>query len=97
MRAKRTDANQKEIVSQLRQLGVSVQHLHGVGDGCPDLLLGYRKMNFLIELKDGKKIPSEKKLTNDEQRFFNTWKGQVHKCETLDEILIVIGIKKQSA
>lgn len=39
-----------------------------------------------------KKINSKKKLTDDEQEFFNTWKGQVNKCETLEEILKVIGL-----
>jgi hypothetical protein len=62
-----------------------------VGQGCPDLLLGVRKQNFLIELKDDSKPPSAKKLTEDEEEFFNEWKGQVNKCETLEDILKVIG------
>jgi len=92
MRAKRVDDNQKRIVKQLRQLGVSVQHLHTIGQGCPDLLLGYRNKNYLVELKDENKKKSAKKLTEDEATFFNDWRGQVSKCETLDEILKVIGL-----
>lgn len=92
MRAKRVDDNQKRIVEQLRRLKISVQHLHAIGKGCPDLLLGFRNKNFLIELKDAEKNPSAKKLTDDEQEFFNEWRGQVNKCETLEEILKVIGL-----
>ncbi len=92
MRAKRVDDNQAKLVKQLRQLGLSVRHLHMVGEGMPDIVIGHRKMNFLIELKDSKKTPSQKKLTKDEQEFFDTWKGQVNKCETLDEILKVVGL-----
>lgn len=92
MRAKRVDDNQKQIVRQLRQLGISVQHLHTIGQGCPDLLLGYRNRNFLVELKDAKKALSAKKLTDDEETFFNTWRGQVNKCETIDEIIKVVGL-----
>jgi hypothetical protein len=92
MRAKRVDDNQAKIVKQLRRLGISVQHLHTIGQGCPDLLLGVRNQNFLIELKDEKKPPSAKKLTPDEEEFFNEWRGQVTKCETLEEILKVIGL-----
>jgi hypothetical protein len=92
MRAKRVDDNQKRIVEQLRRLNISVQHLHVIGNGCPDLLLGFRNKNFLIELKDGKKSPSAKKLTDDEQEFFDEWNGQVNKCETLEEILKVVGL-----
>lgn len=92
MRARKVDANQSRIVEQLRRLGVSVQHLHTIGHGCPDLLLGLRGKNYLVELKDDKKPPSQKVLTPDEQEFFNEWRGQVNKCETLDEILKVIGL-----
>lgn len=92
MRAKRVDDNQAKIVEQLRRLGITVQHLHTIGKGCPDLLLGYRNKNFLIELKDSKKIPSAKKLTPDEEIFFSEWRGQVSKCETLEEILKVVGL-----
>lgn len=92
MRAKRVDDNQKRIVKQLRQLGVSVQHLHTIGQGCPDLLLGYRDRNYLVELKDEKKKKSAKKLTDDEEKFFDEWRGQVNKCETLEEILKLIGL-----
>ena len=92
MRAKRVDDNQAKIVDQLRQLGITVQHLHTIGKGCPDLLLGYRNKNFLIELKDGQKTASKKRLTPDEEVFFNHWRGQVSKCETLEEILKVVGL-----
>jgi hypothetical protein len=66
--------------------------LHTIGKGCPDLLLGVRGRNFLIELKDESKPGSKKKLTPDEEDFFNEWRGQVSKCETLEEILKVIGL-----
>jgi hypothetical protein len=62
-----------------------------VGNGCPDLLLGFRKRNYLVELKDDSKPASAKKLTEDEEGFFNEWSGQVDKCETLEDILKVIG------
>jgi hypothetical protein len=92
MRAKRVDDNQKRIVEQLRKLNISVQHLHTIGQGCPDLLLGFRNRNFLIELKDESKSPSAKRLTDDERQFFNDWNGQVNKCESLEEILKVVGL-----
>jgi hypothetical protein len=93
MRAKKIDSNQPRIVEQLRDLYVSVQILSGVGDDCPDLLLGFRGNNFLIELKDPSRKPCERKLRPGQQKFFDSWRGQVNKCETLEEILIVIGHK----
>lgn len=73
----RTDKNQGEIVKTFRSLGCSVQHLHTVGKGCPDVLIGYRGVNLLVEIKDGSLTPSAKKLTSDEQGWHEMWLGQV--------------------
>jgi hypothetical protein len=91
-RIARTDDNQQLIVKQLRQLGCSVAITSMIGKGFPDLVIGWRGENFLIELKDGSKTESKKKLTEDEHKFFNDWYGQVDKCESLEEICKVIGI-----
>lgn len=96
-RAAKVDANQEAIVRSLRQIpGVSVRVLSQVGDGFPDLCLGYRGENFLIELKDGEKTASRKKLTPEEEKFFESWRGQVAKCETLEEILTIINKRKKA-
>ena len=89
----RIDDNQKEVVSQLRKLGVSVAITSMMGKGFPDLVLGHQNKNYLIELKDGNKTKSRKTLTEDEEKFFNDWRGQVDKCESLDDICRIIGIK----
>jgi Holliday junction resolvase len=65
-RAARTDSNQTEIVAILRSLGCSVQMLHAVGAGCPDLLVGVAGQNLLIEIKDGSRKPSARRLTSDQ-------------------------------
>ena len=88
--AARTDANQKAIVSALRQIGCSVQPLHMVGKGCPDILVGYRGLNILLEIKDGSKPPSKRKLTPDEITFFEKWRGQVRVCESVQEAIDII-------
>jgi hypothetical protein len=81
MRAARVDANQKKIVAALRGYGCSVTHLHQVGDGCPDLAIatppddrGRRRIGF-VEIKDGSKPPSARKLTEDQIKFWDEWKG----------------------
>lgn len=88
----RTDDNQQLIVKQLRQLGCSVAITSMIGKGFPDFVVGYQNKNYLIELKDGAKVKSKKGLTMDEAKFFESWKGQIDKCETLDEVCKVIGI-----
>lgn len=86
----RVDANQKEIVTELRKLDVSVLHTHQLGKGAPDLILGYRNDNFLIELKDGSKTKSQQKLTPDEIEFQNKWQGNYAVCNSLEQVLTVI-------
>jgi len=90
MRARKIDDNQNEIVKQLRRIGCSVAITSMVGNGMPDLLIGFRKKNFLFELKDGNKSESRKRLTPDEEKFFNTWQGQVNVVENFDQILKII-------
>jgi hypothetical protein len=93
MRARRIDANQNSIVNSLRRLGASVHISSMIGKGFPDIVVGFRGINYLFELKDSEKPNSAKKLTPDEQAFFDSWKGSVHKCETLDEILFILKLK----
>lgn len=89
-RAARIDANQKQIVAALRQAGCSVQSLAPVGKGCPDLVVGRDGRNFLIEVKDGAKVPSARKLTEDEKRWQEQWQGQVCVVEDVDQALQLV-------
>lgn len=94
MRAAKIDRNQPEIVKALRAVGVSVQHLHSVGAGCPDLLCAINDHTFLIEVKDGTKFPSEQKLTPDQVTWHAGWKSPVHVCNSVGTALGVAEIYK---
>jgi hypothetical protein len=72
--ANRIDANQGSIVEALRQCGATVRII-SQGGGIPDLLVGYNGYTILMEVKDGAKVPSARKLTEDEQKFFDEWRG----------------------
>ena len=74
-RAARTDANQQRIVDALRQCGATVQSLAAVGNGVPDLLIGYRGCTALVEVKDGDKSASRRVLTPDQERWHAAWRG----------------------
>jgi Holliday junction resolvase len=73
-RANRIDANQNDIVDALREAGAVVRII-SQGDGIPDLLVGYNGFTILMEVKDGDKVPSKRKLTEAEQKFFDEWEG----------------------
>jgi Holliday junction resolvase len=86
---RKVDSNQRIIVSVLRTAGASVISLASVGKGCPDLLVGFRGLNFLIEIKN----PEGKDwITPLEQNFLDGWRGQVVVARTIDDALNLLGI-----
>jgi Holliday junction resolvase len=92
-RAAKVDRNQPEIVSALRQVGADVQSLAAVGDGVPDLLVGFRGTTFLIEVKDGSKAPSARQLTDDQIKWHAAWRGG--RCVVVHDVteaLAAIGV-----
>lgn len=89
-RAARTDDNQKEIVSTFRQLGCSVETTHTLGSGFPDIVVGCFGFNLLVEIKDGAKPPSKRKLTPDEERWHQLWTGQIDIVESSDDVLSLV-------
>lgn len=74
--AAKVDRNQPEIVAALRAVGASVQPLHTVGDGVPDLLVGYRGTDFLLEVKDGLAQRSDQKLRATQVDWHKGWRGR---------------------
>lgn len=49
-RDSRIDVNQPEIVKALKDAGCSIQHLHFVGGGCPDILVGCDGLTIFGEI-----------------------------------------------
>jgi len=66
----RPDANHAEVKGWYEELYCSVVDLHGVGFGCPDLLVGLAAHTDLVEVKTdtGQLKPSQK-------RFQADWRG----------------------
>ncbi len=73
--AARVDDNQAEVVAALRKAGATVQSLAEVGRGCPDLLVGFAGKTSLMEIKDGSKVASARKLTPAQQVWHGAWTG----------------------
>lgn len=82
---KRTDENQQSIVKALRGIGCAVVSLHTVGKGVPDLLVGFRNINILIEVKT-----ATGKLTNEQVKFHADWRGQIAVVRTPIEAIELV-------
>ena len=83
----KVDANQGEIVQALRDAYCSVLPLHRLGQGSPDLAVGYQGRTYFLEVKN---YPY--KLTPAEVEFMNTWRGHYVIVGTVDEALKAIGV-----
>lgn len=87
-RAAKVDGNQAEIVEALRGIPeCSVLVLSAVGEGCPDIMVGYRGFNFLFEIKDPTQPAHRHELTDDQKTFHAAWTGQVQKVFGMKEII----------
>lgn len=86
-RAAKADDNQPQIVKAFRQLGFSVAHTHTIGKGFPDIVVGRNGINTLVEIKDGKKVKSQKQLTPDEKEFHETWRGKIIVIESVEDVI----------
>jgi hypothetical protein len=79
------DKNQKEITTALEKIGATVEDLGAVGDGCPDLLVGFRGGNYLIEVK----MPKGK-LNKKQKNWHWRYNGTVAVAYTVKEALAVV-------
>lgn len=94
MRAKKVDDNQPQLVKQMRRIpGLTVFLTHTLGKGFGDAVLGFRKNNYIIEIKDPSKPPSARKLTPDEEKFHEEWEGQITVVETIDDVLNLLNLR----
>ena len=90
-RAARTDSNHRAIVCGLRDAGRCVFDTSRVGNGFPDLIAGTRASGLVfLEVKDGSKPPSARKLTPAETSFMSVCHAHglpYHVVTSLEEAL----------
>ena len=72
-RAARRDHGEQDIVKAMRACGAFVKVIND--EGTFDLLCWYGGRTLLLEIKDGLKPPSARRLTDAEQKFHDEWPG----------------------
>jgi hypothetical protein len=84
---KRVDENQKQIIHTFIALGASVLNLSRVGEGCPDILIGYKGVICLVEIKRDEKAA----FTEPQIKFMQNWKGgPVSRIDSVDAAIRLI-------
>jgi negative regulator of genetic competence, sporulation and motility len=72
MRANKKDANHNEIESYFRSLGFVTLDIHDLKKCC-DIVVSKANFTAMIEIKDGSKPPSQRRLTEGEIEFRDYW------------------------
>ncbi len=85
---KRVDCNQAAIINALRSIGCTVQDLSQLGKGCPDVLIGYKGRNYLVEIKNA--ADRSPRLTVREEQWIRQWRGQVSVITTSGDAIAVL-------
>lgn len=85
------DANEKPIVDALIGIGASVYRL----DKPSDLLVGFRKRNFLLEVKlplgpRGGETSGHHRLSGTQVEFEQTWRGQYSVVRSPEDAIDVV-------
>ena len=82
-RARRVDANLSAVVQAFRDMGCSVNVRN---DDMADLDVGYGGVSMIVEVKDGAKPPSARKLTENQVKKRATWTGGIRLVQNLDDV-----------
>jgi len=85
-RAAKVDANQPDIVKAFRDLGWYVLIISQLKNCC-DIMVSKKGRTIAIEIKDGRKPPSQQKLTEGELKFKDEWQGEYALITSVDDVL----------
>jgi hypothetical protein len=94
-RAAHIDDNQVDIVIALQNAGCTTQSTASLGAGFPDVIVGFKGVNVLMEIKNPlRDTPSQRRADRDsleaQAKFRKYWNGQVAVVTTPQEALDVV-------
>lgn len=89
------DAGEPAIIAALKSVGATVAQIDAPDQ--PDLLVGFRGVNHLLEIKEpigpkGGTSKNGQQLSEGQLKWHQTWKGQVTVVRSAVEALQAIGL-----
>lgn len=92
----KTDSTQPAIVAALKAAGATVELIQSATGrpGIPDLLVGFRGVNYLLEVKRlvGKRDPHPAPLSAEQVAWFEKWEGGGEVVCSPESALAAIGL-----
>ena len=74
--ARNKDSNHASVVARFRALGCSVGVMESGTAGWPDLLVGRCGIDQQVEVKDGAKAPSARRMSDAQLEHQESWRGR---------------------
>lgn len=93
--AARKDANHDQIVKAFRSMCCGWIDTYQFGAPLLDGLLEVNGVTVMVEIKDGSKRPSARKLTEGEEKTFATWRGRMAVISSIDEAIQLVNQVRQ--
>lgn len=87
-RAAARDGNHDEVVAHFRARGAKVLDLSGAANDVPDLYVEHGQRAFLVEVKDGKQKPSERRLRAGQLDLASVFR--VYLVECVEDVAAVL-------
>lgn len=85
-RAAKKDDNHNEIVNFFKDCGWSVLEVYQLKECC-DIIVGRAFQTIAIEIKDGAKPLSKRKLTPGELNFRQNWRGHYRVVQSIEDVM----------
>ncbi len=91
VRHKKKDDNHGEITKEFIRLGAGVKDVSSLPDFV-DILVTFGGVTVAVEIKDGEKAPSARKLTQGEEKIKEYWVGSGGKWALVESLEHVRGL-----
>lgn len=88
------DSNHGDVTKALERVGCTVLDLAAVGDGAPDLCVGYGTRNYLIEVVGPDKLKRFPPCgrTDNQREWHEVWRGSVLTVTSAEDAIEQLGI-----
>lgn len=85
-RAAKVDANHGVIREAYKAHGFSVLDIYQLKE-CADIVVAKYGICDVVEVKDGRKVPSKRRLTEGEIKFHQSWNAKVWVVESVEDVM----------
>jgi hypothetical protein len=85
----RQDRNHNEVKDYFEDYGCSVLNIFQLKN-CADIIVAKNNITCIVEIKDGLKCPSQRKLSDGEIKFRDSWLGEWRLVETLEDAAAIV-------